>query len=108
MRRVAGLVVAAIAAHAGAQGSEFALRCSGAGGAQRDRVRIAIDDNGPCPDAHAPRDVFARFAMSGGVIGLVFDGAPTTADARRCVRDSVSGQPPLLVVTHLVNDFEPR
>ncbi len=46
--------------------------------------------------------------QSGGVIGLVLDGAPTTADAWRCVRNFVSGQPPVLVVTYLVDDFEPR
>lgn len=46
--------------------------------------------------------------QSGNALGLVFDGAPTTSDAWRCVRNFVSGQPPVLVVTYVVNDFEPR
>lgn len=46
--------------------------------------------------------------QSGAALGLVFDGASTSSDAWRCLRNFASGQPPVLVVSFTTNDFEAR
>jgi hypothetical protein len=52
-----GLLALLAAAAARAQESRSALRFFGTGADQRDRVRIAIDDDAPGPDASTPADV---------------------------------------------------
>jgi glucose/arabinose dehydrogenase/PKD repeat protein len=53
------LAAAVACASAAAQASQSALRFYGTGSNQQDRVRIAIDDDAPGPDASAPCDVGA-------------------------------------------------
>jgi glucose/arabinose dehydrogenase/PKD repeat protein len=44
----------------------------------------------------------------GGALGLVLDGAPTSSDAWRCVRNFASGDPPVLVISYETNDYARR
>ncbi len=74
-------VSAALCAVAAAQSSQYALRFYGTGvgpPGQQDRVRIAIDDNAPGPDASAACDVGAgSFTVEFWLRGNLADNATT-------------------------------
>jgi len=82
MRRYALIAAAVLASatHAFGQGSQFALRFHGTGTGQQDRVRIAIDDDAPGPDASAPCDVGqSSFTVEFWARGTLADNSTTNA-----------------------------
>ncbi len=77
---IAVVLAGAAAGRAEGQGSQWALRFHGTGLNQQDRVRIAIDDDGPGPDASAPCDVGAgSFTVELWLRGTLADNGTASA-----------------------------